>query len=109
MASHMITFYGPQVAQMNEKPPLESSLTLTLIYHLRDEDLEPQKVRTRLKVEPLRTWYYHISSNSHTLVILLQVDPIFSDELETIYEGCYKTKDISIFAWSLIPNVGHYH
>ncbi len=42
-------------------------------------------------------------------MILLQVDPASGDELETICEGCYKTKDTSIFAWSSIPDVGHYY
>jgi hypothetical protein len=42
------------------------------------------------------------------LVILLQVDPAFDDEPETVCEGCYETKDIFIFAWSSVPNVGHY-
>ncbi len=32
-------------------------------------------------------------------VILLQIDPASSDEPETVYESCYKTKDIFIFAW----------
>ncbi len=41
-------------------------------------------------------------------MILLQVDPASGDEPETVYEGCYETKDIYIFAWSLVPNVGHY-
>jgi hypothetical protein len=41
-------------------------------------------------------------------VILLQVDPASGDELETVCEGCYETKDTSIFAWSLVPGVGHY-
>ncbi len=41
-------------------------------------------------------------------MILLQVDPASSDEFETVCEGCYETKDKSIFAWSLIPGVGHY-
>ncbi len=41
-------------------------------------------------------------------MISLQVDPASSDELETIYEGCYETKDIFVFTWSSIPNVGHY-
>jgi hypothetical protein len=41
-------------------------------------------------------------------VILLQVDPASGDELKTIYEGYYDTKDTSIFAWSSIPGVGHY-
>jgi hypothetical protein len=41
-------------------------------------------------------------------VILLQVDPTFGDEPETVYEGCYETEDTSIFAWSSIPNIGHY-
>ncbi len=41
-------------------------------------------------------------------MILLQVDPAFSDKLETVYEGFYETKNIFIFAWSSIPDVGHY-
>jgi hypothetical protein len=41
-------------------------------------------------------------------VILLQVDLTSGDELETILEGCYNTKDTFIFAWSSILNVGHY-
>jgi hypothetical protein len=41
-------------------------------------------------------------------VILLQVDPASGDEPKTICEGCYKTEDTSIFAWSLVPGVGHY-
>jgi hypothetical protein len=39
-------------------------------------------------------------------VILLQVDPASGDEPETVYEGCYETEDTSIFAWSLVPDVG---
>jgi hypothetical protein len=42
-------------------------------------------------------------------VILLQVDPASGDEPKTICEGCYDTEDTSIFAWSLVPSVGHYH
>jgi len=49
-----------------------------------------------------------MSSNSHTLVILLQVDLAFGNELEIIYEGFYKTKNISIFAWSSTFGVEHY-
>ncbi len=41
-------------------------------------------------------------------MILLEVDPAFSDELEIICEGYYETKDTSIFAWFLIPGVEHY-
>ncbi len=41
-------------------------------------------------------------------MILLQVDPAFVDELETVYEGCYETEDTSIFAWSSIHVIGHY-
>jgi hypothetical protein len=41
-------------------------------------------------------------------VILLQVNPISGDEFEIVYEGCYEIEDISIFAWSLVPSVGHY-
>jgi hypothetical protein len=40
MALHMTMSYGPQVAQVNEKSPLESYLDLTLTQHLRDEDFE---------------------------------------------------------------------
>ncbi len=57
MASHMDTSYGLQATQMNEEPPLESSLNLTLMQHPRDEDPKPQKVCICLKVKPLRTWY----------------------------------------------------
>jgi hypothetical protein len=55
-----------------------------------------------------RAWYYCIFSNFRTLVILLQVDLASSDELETVCEGCYGTKDTFIFAWSSIPGVGHH-
>jgi len=41
-------------------------------------------------------------------VILLQVDPAFGDEPETVCEGYYEIKNISIFAWSSVPGVGHY-
>jgi hypothetical protein len=50
----------------------------------------------------------HISSNFCTLMILLQIDPTFSDELETIYEGCYEIENIYIFTWSSVPDIGHY-
>ncbi len=93
---------------MNEGSALGSSLDLTLMQHIRDEGPKLRKVRARLEVDPPRAWYYHISSNSRTLVILLQVDPASSDEPETIYEGCYEIKDTSIFAWSSIPSIGHY-
>ncbi len=93
---------------MNEKLPRESSLDLTLMQHVRDEDPKPQKVHLHLEIKPPWTWYYHISPNSRTLVILLQVSLTFNDELETIYEGFYKIKNSSIFAWSSILGVGHY-
>jgi hypothetical protein len=41
-------------------------------------------------------------------VILLQVDPTSGDERETVCEGYYQTKDISIFAWSSVLGVRHY-
>jgi hypothetical protein len=84
------------------------SLDLKLTQHPCDEELESQEVHIFFEVDPPRAWYYRISLNSHTLVILLQVDPIFGDELETICEGCYETEDISIFAWFSIPGIGHY-
>jgi hypothetical protein len=105
----MISSYGPQAAQANEKPPPESSLDLTLTQHSRNEKPELREVRARLEVEPLRAWYYRISPNSRTLVILLQVDPASGDEPKTVYEGCYETEDTSIFTWSSVPGVGHYH
>jgi hypothetical protein len=80
----MVTFSGPQTAQVNEEPPSESSLDLTLMQHPCDEDLGPQEVRACLEVKPPRAWYYHISPNFRTLVILLQVDPASSDEPEII-------------------------
>jgi hypothetical protein len=108
MVSRMVTSYGLQVAQANEKSPSESSLDLTLTQHPRDEEPKLQEVRARLEVEPLRTWYYRIFSNSRNLMILLQVDPVSGNEPETVCEGCYKTEDTSIFAWSSVPGVGHY-
>jgi len=42
-------------------------------------------------------------------MILLQVDPTFGDEPDTVCEGYYETEDTSIFAWSSVPGVGHYH
>jgi len=103
-----VTSYEPQAAQANEEPPSESSLDLTLTYHPRDEEPELREVRVRFEVEPPRAWYYRISPNSHTMVILLQVDPASGDELEIVCEGCYETEDTSIFAWSSVPGVGHY-
>ncbi len=52
MASRMATSYGLQVAQVNEKSASESSLDLTLMHHLHDEDPKPREVRTRLEVDP---------------------------------------------------------
>jgi hypothetical protein len=71
MASRMVTSYGPQTAQANEESPPKLSLDLTLTQHLRDEKPKPREVHARLKVEPPRAWYYRISPNSRTLVILL--------------------------------------
>jgi len=72
----MVSFYGPQAAQANEEPLPESSLDLTLTQHPRDEEPELREVRARLEIESPQAWYYRISPNSHTLVILLQVDPL---------------------------------
>jgi hypothetical protein len=66
-------------------------------------------VHTRFEIEPLRAWSYHISPNSRTLVLLLQVNPASGDKPETACEICYETENTFIFAWSSIPGVGHYH
>jgi len=108
MALRTITSYRPQATQANEEPPSESSLDLTLTQHPCDEEPEPREVHACLEVEPPRAWYYRISPNFRTLVILLQVDPASGDELETVCEGCYETEDTSIFAWSSVPGIGHY-
>jgi hypothetical protein len=101
MASRMATSYRPQAIEVNEEPLPKSFLNLMLTQHPRDEDLEPREVRARLEIEVQKTsWYYRISLNSRTLVILLQVNPTSGDELETICEDCYETENISIFAWS---------
>jgi hypothetical protein len=63
MVSHMTMSYRLQVAQMNEEPPQESSLDLTLTQPLHDEDLEPQKVRLHFKIESLQVWYYQFLKN----------------------------------------------
>jgi len=109
MVLRIITSYRPQAAQANEKPPSESFLNLTLTQHPRDEEPKPQEVPALLEVEPPRAWYYHILSNSCTLVILLQVDLASGDEPEIFCEGCYKTEDTSIFAWSSVLGVEHYY
>jgi len=108
MALRTVTSYGSQVAQANEELPPKSSLDLTLTQHPRNEEPEPREVRARLEVEPPRAWYYCISPNFRTLVILVQVDPTSGDEPETVCEGYYETEDTSIFAWSSVPGVGHY-
>jgi hypothetical protein len=108
MASCIVTFYEPQAAQANEEPLPESSLDLTLTQHPCDEEPEIREVRVHLEVEPPQARYYCISPNSRTLVILLQVDPASNDEPETVREGCYETKDTSIFAWSSVPGIEHY-
>ncbi len=64
-------------------------------------------MRACLEVDPLRVWYYRISLIV-TMVILLQVDPTSGYEPETVCEGYYKIRDISIFAWSSIPSIGYY-
>ncbi len=66
-------------------------------------------MRIRLEVEPPQAWYYRIFPNSRTLVLLLQVDPASGDELEIVCEACYKIEDTSIFTWSSIFGIGHYH
>jgi hypothetical protein len=66
-------------------------------------------VRACLEVNPPRAWYYRISPNSRTLVILLQVDLASGDTLETVCEGYYETENTSIFAWFSVLDVGHYH
>jgi len=108
MALRMVTSYGLQAAQANEEPPPESSLDLTLTQHPFDEEPELRKVRARLEIKPPRAWYYRISPNFRTLVILLQVHPASGDKPETVCESCYETENTSIFAWSLVPGVGHY-
>jgi hypothetical protein len=60
MASRMATSYGLQIPQMNEEPPLESSLDLTLMQHPHDEDPKPRKVLAHLEVKPPQAWYYRI-------------------------------------------------
>ncbi len=94
MVLRTVTSNRPQAAQADAEPPSESSLDLTLTQRPRDEEPEPREVRARLEVEPPRAWYYRLSPNSRTLVILLQVDPASGDEPETVCEGCYEPKTL---------------
>jgi hypothetical protein len=55
MALGMTMFYKPQMAQMNEKLPQDSSLDLALTLHLRDEDFEPQEVHCHFEVKPFQS------------------------------------------------------
>jgi len=109
IALHMIMFYKFQITQMIKDLPWKSSLNLTLTQHPCNEDPKPWKMRLHFKVEHLWAWYYQNFPNFHTLVILLQVNLTFSNEFTTMYEGFYEIKNILIFAWSSIPNIGHYH
>jgi hypothetical protein len=61
-----------------------------------------------LKLNPLEFGIIKKIMNSYTLVVLLQVDPISNDEIETIYNFFYEIEDTSIFTWFSISNVGHY-
>ncbi len=49
-------------------------------------------MRTRFEIDPPRAWYYCIFLNSRTMVILLQIDLTFGDELEIIREGFTRLK-----------------
>jgi hypothetical protein len=89
----MAMSYGPQNAQMNEKPALKSSLDLTLTQHPRDENLKPREVRVCLEIDPPQAWCYCIFPNFRNIMILLQVNPISGDDPKIVCEGCYETKD----------------
>ncbi len=54
-------------------------------------------MQVHIENEPPRAWYYHISPNSRTLVILLQVDTTSNDDPKTVNEGCYETENFFIF------------
>jgi hypothetical protein len=53
MASRMATSYRPQVAQVNEEPPLESSLDLTLMHILSMKIPNLERCTLVLKLNPL--------------------------------------------------------
>ncbi len=84
MALCMIMSYGPQASQINEEPPQESSIDLTLTQHPHDEDPKPWEMRLHFEIKPFCIWYYQISLNFLAQVILLQIDPASSNEPETI-------------------------
>jgi hypothetical protein len=54
MASRMVTSYGPQTTQVNEEPPLEPILNLTLTQHV--VTLLWPSVRMKLTLPKLGTW-----------------------------------------------------
>jgi hypothetical protein len=62
-------------------------------------------VRPHLEFNTLKFGVITFFPNSHTLVILLQVNLAFNDEPETFCELFYKTEDISVFAWFSILDV----
>ncbi len=51
MALHMVAYYMPQVAQVNEELVPKSFKNLTLMQHSRDENLEPRKMCVRLEID----------------------------------------------------------
>jgi hypothetical protein len=103
-----------RLLNFNYKRKLTFKITFVLFPSLVAFVLQAQSpCRTRSEgtesnLTPPHAWYYRISPNSRTLVILLQVDLASGDEPEIVCEGCYETKDTSIFAWSSVPGVGHY-
>jgi hypothetical protein len=90
----MVTFYESQVAQVNDEPPSKSSLDLTLMQNPCDEDPKLQEMHVRLEVEPPRAWYYHISPNFCTLVILLQLDSLLVMNLRSSMKVIMKLKTL---------------
>jgi len=80
---------------MNEESPLESSLDLALTQHHHDENPESQEVRPRLEVEPLLNLVLSNFSKFSNLGDFVTGRPHFNDELETICEGFYETKNTS--------------
>jgi len=65
---------------------LQSRISWRNIFVMKISNCE--KCAFILKLIPLQAWYYHISPNSHTFVILLEINFASGDEFKTVCEGC---------------------
>jgi hypothetical protein len=73
---------------------LKITLNLTLFQHFHDENHKLQEVHPCFEIKPPSNLVLTIFLNSRTLVILLQVDFVFSDEPKIICKSLYEIETL---------------